>query len=501
MGTYPIKYFMLNKHELTYEVLIRGDQPAGTVLELRKQMNKLIPLVPAEDIYESGILIEEDLSGAETSQKELISRTKSLEEKYDSNLYERTNALANHLYHRLRRINSSSVSEPSVSEKVKNLVKEFNSTYNSLAKIRKSYISAQTTASKTANCAQSLSLDGASVSVPAASTHCDHSHTHISDLQKIKYDGLTSVHSFVREMNDFSLARNIPTSKLLNYASQIFTGKALIWFRSVRDTVNSWEELIKLLIADFTHYDHDYRLMSEIRKRTQGESENIVIYIATMSELFARLTKPISELEKLDILMHNIRPCYANVLASNSTGIDSIDTLRTLCRNYEKVQCLTSQFREPPKATPNTLAPDLAFVPESVVNYKSNYCNKTYNYGKSNYYSKPNLYSNNKYNNYPNFNLNKSSSMSNKNVDASYRDRNSNAVPPPPARAQVASLTTEPTSTGVSRVSMNAYCPRCRTDDHSLRQCKQERFPICFKCGTKDVTYPRCSKCNPQSKN
>ncbi|CAH2095715.1 unnamed protein product [Euphydryas editha] len=32
METYPIKFFLLNKNELTYEVLIRGEEPASTVL-------------------------------------------------------------------------------------------------------------------------------------------------------------------------------------------------------------------------------------------------------------------------------------------------------------------------------------------------------------------------------------------------------------------------------------------------------------------------------------
>lgn len=80
-----------------------------------------------------------------------------------------------------------------------------------------------------------------------------------------------------------------------------------------------------------------------------------------MSELFARLSKPISEAEKLEIILHNIRPCYANVLASHGSSIESIETLRALTRNYERIQALSSQFREPPRVTTDTLAPDFAF--------------------------------------------------------------------------------------------------------------------------------------------
>jgi len=104
MATHPIKYFLLNKQELQYEILIRGEEPASTVLALRRQITKLINNIPSDDLYESGLDASVDCDGVQESLAELALRINNLAEKIENNLYERTMALHNHLYHRIRRI-------------------------------------------------------------------------------------------------------------------------------------------------------------------------------------------------------------------------------------------------------------------------------------------------------------------------------------------------------------------------------------------------------------
>lgn len=311
--------------------------------------------------------------------------------------------------------------------------------------------SVQIATSEQANCAQSSSyLEGP----PVVSVQCEHTQT--GELTKLKYDGTGCVRAFVQRTNEYRTVRNLPPNKLLMYATEIFSGNALHWYRSVRDTVDSWDELTKQLVEDFSPFDYDYRLMSEIRNRTQGESENIVIYLAVMSELFLRLSKPISEQEKLDILLHNIRPCYAAVLASCVTGIESIATLRKLCMNYEKIQCFSSQFHEPPRPSSTTLAPDLAYARSEPKPY----------YQKNNYY-----------------------------FNKSYPNQASTSNYKPNNNVRVSAVEAKPTST-----NKPIFCPRCRNNEHTLRQCKQDRYPVCFKCGLKDVIYPNCPKCQTNDK-
>lgn len=444
METHQIKFLLLNKHELSYEVLIRGEEPGPTVLKLRNQINKLTSLIPSDDIQESGLDAESDYEGAVISCKELASRVNQLHDKYDANLFERTKALANHIYYRLTRMDRTEIAD-----KISRLQKAFNKDYNLLMEICQSSASQQT---------NSAMPDLPSTVQPATilTTNVDCSKHIIGDLQKLKYNGKSCVRVFLQRVKEFCTSRNIPTARLLECATEIFSGHALHWFRSVKDDVCTWDELAKLLIADFGKFDYDYRLMSEIRIRTQGDTENIVIYLAIMSELFSRLSQPISEAEKLEIILHNIRPCYTNIIAVHGANIDSIASLRTLARNFEQAQAMSAQFREPPKVNTATLAPDLAFTHEPSTSSASNYTP----------YSK------------------------------SYPNRHNRFTS---ARSQpVAAIST-------NKPDGKRFCPRCRNDSHSLSQCRQEHYLICFKCGKKDVKYPDCTKCNPkfhkQSKN
>lgn len=463
-----IKYFLLNKNELSYEVLIRGEEPATSVIELKKQISKLVPTLPSTDILESGLDATEDLAAASASVDELASRVGALEEKFDASPYERARALASHLYYRLKRI---STADPALAKSLKAIIANFMTLYNKLRALKGSVPDTQTTQPQP-QCSAS----------PSIIVNCDHS----LDTNKVpKFNGETCVRLFLQKLQEYTAARNISHEKLLNNASQFFSGNALHWFRSNKQHLNSWELLEKRLIEDFTLYDHDYRLLKEINDRTQGESESIVIYLAVMSQMFSRLIDPISEKDQLKILLHNIRPCYANVLASNPSAIESISALSSVCRNYEKIQTLTSQFHEPPKVTDNTIAPDLAF--QNVIS--KNKSNNNYNRYNSNY---------NKYNpNYKNYN--------NKQYEYNQKSNNYNKYTKfSQGNSHTDTKHVAPINSSVAHCSYNRnqakFCPRCRTDKHSLHECKQDRFPICFKCGMKNVKYPDCPTCH-SSKN
>lgn len=69
-----------------------------------------------------------------------------------------------------------------------------------------------------------------------------------------------------------------------------------------------------MLLEEFLPHDFDYRLMLEIRSRTQGSDESIVQYLSIMQNYFARLRNPLSESEKLDIVKYNVRPFYTTQL-------------------------------------------------------------------------------------------------------------------------------------------------------------------------------------------
>lgn len=450
---FSIKYLSLQKAELEYEVELRGGV-GSTVQELRRQIVKLSQEMPSEDILESHLEPSDDLKVVKESLLKSQGNLSSLKSKFDKNLLNRTETLLNHLYHRLNRI----VNVPEVTDLYKTCLTSFNAQYKELSALKPPTSQTKPTTSNTTD----VATEGPTISVT-----CERNLS--SDICKLKYSGKSCVRSFILKVEEFVLSRGISYDKILSLAFEIFTDDALHWYRYNKDKVQSWSELCKLLIEDFSSRDYDYRFLSEIRSRTQGESENITIYLSIMHGMFSRLSKPLSEDDKLEIILHNIRPCYANTLSA-SPDILTIDSLKSLCRNYENIQSRFSQFHEPPKVSSCTIAPEFAYKPSTSASnslpnkYNSfNQHKHTYNTDQNNY-NKP----------YSTTNRQKPTAnyYENKNIPVSVVARDNPKV---------------------------TFCPRCRTDDHSLKNCKEDRFLICFKCGKKDVRFSECPVCNPFS--
>lgn len=426
---YPVKFMSLQKAELEYEVAIRGETPAATVQELRKQIAKCGPLFPSEDILTSPFEPTEDLNGVVDVLEKVNVCLESTS--LDKNTLLRTQNLLNHLYHRFNRI----ACDVKIQEDYDQCVNLYKKTTTKLATLNESALDPLATNN---DCSSATPSTPVNVTVTCEGN--------INKFLKLKYDGKSCVRAFIQRCEEFCQAKNISLDKVLTNATEIFTGDALHWYRSIKDTVSVWNDLAVSLRRDFDQSDYDYRLLAEIRSRTQGESENIVIYLSIMSGLFSRLTKRLSEEDKLEIILHNIRPIYANTLSSASE-IKSIDDLRTLCRNYETVQSRFTQFKEPPKPCLNTLAPEFAYSGQS--------SNKTF--------------SKFKFNDNNNFNKDFSKHNSNPNKFNSYNYTN---------RTYVHAVDASNFNTN------HRYCPRCRNNTHSLRQCTNKEM-ICFTCGVR----------------
>lgn len=462
----PIKYLSLQKSELEYEVRIRGATPASSVEDLRKQIIKLSTQFPSECILESPLEADQDLNGC----LEVITKVQinlDVSDPSASSLL-RTQNMLNHLHNRLERITCS--------EGVKN---QFNDVLQAYKMQSQKLTTLQSKRPSTSSA--SVSNDNVTTNaepVPTApgvhnliSVTCDRTS---SDLSKLKFSGKSCVRAFIQRVDEFMEARNITSNKVLNYASEIFQDDALHWYRAVKSRVSSWSDLAALLLEDFGQADYDYRLISEIRSRTQGERENITIYLSIMDGMFSRLSKPLTEADQLEILLHNIRPCYASTLAS-SPQISSIDAMRSLCRNYETIQARLSHFQEPPKVTSNTLAPEFAYTKDA--NKISYHANTGYN---QNRYTK---YQNNSHNTeFRNSNYNTSQHKGN---NYSYNQNNKNLK----------------YVHAIEKTKQEPYCPRCRDNTHHIRQCQAPRDIVCFKCGMKNVKTPDCPTCNKNSKN
>lgn len=448
-----IKYLQLTKHELTYEVRIRAEEPKDRVEELRQQIAKLSLKFPAEDILDSCYDLPEDISGIKhTLTKTAINLASLKEDPQQKSLLERTCTYLNHVYHRLNRVVPAETADQVA------LVKETQEFYQEQwSKFQAILVVFRRTEQVPQVDAAVGTKDSAiAPCVDAQPSSCDLIHNIkvscergiASDISKYKYDGKSCVRSFIARIEEFRVAKDISEDKMLRLALEIFTGDALHWYRSVRDTIQSWTSLLALLRDDFDIANYDYRMKSEIRERSQGPSESITVYLGIMHGMFDRLNNKMSEEEKLEILFHNIRPCYSNFLAT-SPNITSIEHLRNLCKNYEKFKARSENFKEPPSLTSNTLAPEYAYQTkkDTVKNsFKTSHSPAGQNANNSTNYQRPPFY-----------------------------------------RANV------------SAIKEDNYCYRCRVNTHTMRECTADRVIKCFRCGLKDFRTPDCPKCNPKT--
>lgn len=174
----------------------------------------------------------------------------------------------------------------------------------------------------------------------------------------IKFDGSTCPKVFLQRLEEVATSRGISDSQLFRSAVELFTDDALFWFRGIRSEVDSWTELKQVLLAEYLPADYDYRLLREIRSRTQGPDESITHYLSLMKEYFSRLNTPLSDSEQLDIVTHNIRPFYTTQLAL--FPIQTWAVLKDGCLLLEEARQRASLFVEPPRDCGQLLAPDLA---------------------------------------------------------------------------------------------------------------------------------------------
>ena len=339
----PISFNLLLKEELEYEVRIREAKPADKVVDLRAQVRALSREYPSDEIVTCDLnievelgIIQEKLACLDKLVTGVAGRRSSLK------TLNRMQALAHHLFHRLGRLNGDE-EEALVIESLQARLENKLQKLDNIMQVFKSSL-----------CSPPMeTVDGFS----AAPTKTSNSNA-VHKLN-IQYDGRTCVKAFVQRLSELCYSRGINEETLFRGAAELFSGDALSWYRGVRDEIHSWQELQASLLSDHLPADYDARLMQEIRTRTQGPDESVINYLSVMSCLFARLSHPLAESDKLEIVLLNIRPFYTTQLALNPA--QSWSDLKHKCKLLEVARERADRFREPSVVTDTCLAPDLGY--------------------------------------------------------------------------------------------------------------------------------------------
>lgn len=191
-----------------------------------------------------------------------------------------------------------------------------------------------------------------------------HSYTRSVPVYKwgITFDGRSqSVGSFLQRVEELRRARGVTTGELFNTAVDLFSGSALVWYRSTLGRIQSWEELCKDMEIVFQSPDHDIRLQQEIFNRVQGEDEPIDLFIAAMEGLYGRLARSVPEEVRLEQISHNLTPQLQDRLAL--FDVSTIEQLRTLGRKAEAGRFRAIPGQRGAVRRSDVVEPDLAYTP------------------------------------------------------------------------------------------------------------------------------------------
>lgn len=248
-----------------------------------------------------------------------------------------------------------------------------------------------------------------------------------------------SVKSFLDRVEELRIARNVEKDELFSSATDLFSGNALLWFRSIRSSLKDWDSLVTAIKSQFLPLDYDDRLWDEIRQRTQSPKEPIHVYVAIMETLFNRLERPVQEVTKLKYIRKNMLPHYNLQLAL--TPINSSSELVQLCHKIDEATSTKNSYRLPPNAA--SLEPELACVRES------------------------------------------------KGKDSVERLHKTNAFEN--AQSSVSKNTKRNVSYSKNKDWNTVVCWNCGLQNHVFRDCKSRMSKFCFKCGRPNETVRTCS--------
>lgn len=382
----------MRKVEVAYELKIRGLSADGSAGDLRKRLSKAMANnVPVDDAVVNSLDPEEELQCCKDIFEDVHSLVSEYEGDFNDTEYQRISTRLWHLYPRIGRIpivtTDSEDSKEDTREKLLEETKKLMDSFlvdpkakqiSNLDKISKENQAGSSSKPQAIPTPLTLSdgtignVDSSKSLLPKHNLVESRSYQRVESLSPfvsksvpvykwgLKFDNQAkqTVGAFLERVEELSRARGVTHKDLFESAVDLFSGQALIWYRSVQSRVNSWEELKREMKIVFQAPDYNFRLMQEIFSRTQGENESIDLYIAAMEGLYSRLSEKVPEATRLAQIYHNLHPQLHDRLAL--CDIQTLEDLRCMGRKVEASRLRASVPRQHPRSAV-TLEPDLAY--------------------------------------------------------------------------------------------------------------------------------------------
>ncbi|KAF2892119.1 hypothetical protein ILUMI_14054, partial [Ignelater luminosus] len=157
-------------------------------------------------------------------------------------------------------------------------------------------------------------------------------------------------------LDELRTARGVTKDQLFAAAVEFFSGNALIRYRSVRDQVKDWDELVAALRQTFLPCDYEATLWDEIR--TQGPNEPVAAAEDTQVRA-AKFRNPSSSLKNVlepDLAYRKSSPGFkisaigseSFLVASTLNQATAVETILSMsCWNCSQPGHLAAQYSAP----------------------------------------------------------------------------------------------------------------------------------------------------------
>lgn len=369
----------LSKEELEYELNVRGITPQGTVKELVKILRECYSLENEGQTFnhELKLNINDELVICRDKLKDVET---FLNNSFTDKLIRKIQSKLGHILYRIKRINpqedddiksksdllSSALSCFQVFKKKQEIFKLKDREPLDMS-FQQSLMNSPNYPPPQANLPNQTSSPVQQTNYSLQNLSNQMNNLNLDPKIKISNWGLTfngesdsclGLNAFLERVDELCEAKNVSKQYLFRSAVELFEGKALIYYRSLKHKINDWDTLCNVFKEEFLPRDYNEKLWEQIKSRTQGEKESIAIYVAYMTNIFNRLSIKVDESIKLKILRKNILPFYQNQLGL--IDISSTDELISLCRKLEDNRNDVLNFK-PPVYDKNQIESDLAY--------------------------------------------------------------------------------------------------------------------------------------------
>lgn len=362
----------LNVTELTHELAIRGLKDVGNVVQMRKTLRTLLKVEKSDNplTYPTYPFSFDDDKAALEAKHEEITILLGEFEGIAGTLHDKILAKLNFA---LRHANSSiPTTQPEKDEKFKYIVKflglrsDFDSKVkrhnrrllnDSLGAPDLDLVDVNDSSEDEASEEEAVSVQHQSFVAPSSKT------VPISKWN-IKFSGEStgiSLSAFLIRIEELKHARGATNEDLYQSAIDLFEGKALIYYRAMKKQATNWTSLVTMLRKEFQPPDFNDRLFEEIKVRTQGPQESMGMFVASLENMFDRLTISVPPSTRLKIMLKNISPFYQTQLGLHK--IATKEELMDLGKLVEARKIAVDNFQPPPRrSSGRLLEPDLAYA-------------------------------------------------------------------------------------------------------------------------------------------